>query len=140
MPISAAKRKTVIDRAAGCCEYCWSQARFATQSFSVEHILPRALGSNDELENLALSCQGCNNHKFIKTALLDPITNLEANLFHPRVDLWNDHFIWSEDYSRIICLTPTGRASVLALQLNRDGVVNLRQALFALGKHPPKRD
>lgn len=42
--------------------------------------------------------------------------------------------------ARIIGLTPTGRASVIALQLNRDGVVNLRQALFTLGKHPPKRD
>lgn len=139
MPIGAATRKTVIERAGGYCEYCLSQARFATQSFSVEHILPRTLGGSDELENLALSCQGCNNHKFTRTALLDPITKLEAQLFHPRIDLWSDHFIWSEDYSRIIGLTPTGRASVIALQLNRDGVVNLRQALFALGKHPPNR-
>ena len=139
MPIGAATRKTVIERSGGCCEYCFSQARFATQSFSVEHILPRTLGGSDELENLALSCQGCNNHKFPRTALLDPITKLEAQLFHPRIDLWSDHFIWSEDYSRIIGLTPTGRASVIALQLNRDGVVNLRQALFALGKHPPNR-
>jgi HNH endonuclease len=140
MPISVATRKIVIERAGGCCEYCSSQARFATQSFSVEHILPRALGGTDELENLALSCQGCNNHKFTRTALIDPITKLEASLFHPRVDAWSEHFIWSEDYSRIIGLTPSGRASVLGLQLNRDGVVNLRKALFALGKHPPRRD
>jgi hypothetical protein len=35
-------RQQVIDRAHGCCEYCRSQARFATQSFSVEHIIPPA--------------------------------------------------------------------------------------------------
>ena len=42
-----------------------------------------------------------------------------------------------EDYTIIIGLTPTGRATVEALQMNRRGLVNLRQALFALGKHPP---
>ncbi len=49
----------------------------------------------------------------------------------------NRHFAWSADFSLIIGLTPTGRATVEALQLNREGVVNLRRALYALGEHPP---
>jgi hypothetical protein len=34
-------------------------------------------------------------------------------------------------------LTPTGRATVEKLQLNREGVVNLRQVMAMAGKHPP---
>lgn len=38
---------------------------------------------------------------------------------------------------QIIGLTPTGRATVEALRLNRPEVVNLRRLLFAHGEHPP---
>jgi 5-methylcytosine-specific restriction endonuclease McrA len=54
-------RAAVIARANGCCEYCRSQARFATQSFLVEHIIPRTADGATTEANLALSCQGCNN-------------------------------------------------------------------------------
>jgi hypothetical protein len=37
----------------------------------------------------------------------------------------------------IIGLTPTGRATIEALHLNRANVVNLRRVLYALGEHPP---
>jgi molybdenum cofactor biosynthesis enzyme MoaA len=37
--LTAALRQRVTDRANGCCEYCWSQARYATHPFSVEHTL-----------------------------------------------------------------------------------------------------
>jgi hypothetical protein len=37
----------------------------------------------------------------------------------------------------IIGLTPIGRTTVEALQLNREGVVNLRRVLYAMGEHPP---
>ena len=60
-------KKAVSDRAQGCCEYCQSQSRFAMQPFSVEHIVPRSQGGATTLENLALACQGCNNHKYNKT-------------------------------------------------------------------------
>jgi hypothetical protein len=43
----------------------------------------------------------------------------------------------NEDFTRIVGLTPTGRATVSALQINRPGVVNMRRALFAIGLHPP---
>lgn len=59
-------------------------------------------------------------------------------LYHPRIDRWQDHFVWDEDYVRVIGLSPTGRATIAALMLNRTGVVNLRWALFLLGLHPPK--
>jgi hypothetical protein len=127
----------VRSRARACCEYCRSQERFATQSFSVEHILPVQAGGRDDLDNLALACQGCNNHKYIKTHALDPATGELVLLFHPRLQVWLEHFIWSHDFTRVIGLTPIGRATVEALRLNRDGLVNLRRVLFGLGEHPP---
>lgn len=117
--------------------YCRSQAKFATQSFSVEHIIPRYRNGETILENLALSCQGCNNHKHTKTEALDPITKQIVPLFHPRQQLWQDHFAWNEDYTQILGLTPTGRATIKELHLNRPGLVNLRRVTFASGEHPP---
>jgi hypothetical protein len=134
------ERQTVIERASHRCEYCQSQMRYATQRFSIEHIQPKAKGGTDDLENLALSCQGCNNHKFTRTEARDAATGLLAPLYHPRAQTWLTHFARSDDFALVIGLTPTGRASVDALQLNRDGVVNLRRALHALGEHPPAMD
>jgi len=51
--------------------------------------------------------------------------------------LWSEHFRWSEDFSEIVGMTPTGRATVEMLKLNRRGLVNLRGVLYAMGKHPP---
>jgi hypothetical protein len=135
--MSAELREQVSVRALGCCEYCRSQARYATQAFSVEHILPRVQGGATNLDNLALACQGCNNHKYVKVEAPDPLSGQLAPLYHPRRDRWDTHFAWSDDFSQIIGLTPTGRATVEALHLNRDGVVNLRRLLYTIGQHPP---
>jgi hypothetical protein len=43
-----------------------------------------------------------------------------------------------EDDTLIIGLTPTGRATVEKLQLNRLGVVNLRRVLSLMDLHPPE--
>ncbi len=42
-----------------------------------------------------------------------------------------------EYYCEVVGQTPTGRATVLALRLNRKGVVNLRRILAQVGEHPP---
>ncbi len=36
----------------------------------------------------------------------------------------------------MIGITPTGRATIESLQLNRPGVIHLRKILFAMGEHP----
>jgi len=131
------RRAEVRARARQTCEYCRSQERFAMQSFSLEHILPLQVGGSDDIENLALACQGCNNHKYTRTKGRDPVTGETVALFHPRQERWGDHFIWSNDFTRIVGLTPTGRATVAMLQLNRLGLVNLRRVLYGAGEHPP---
>jgi hypothetical protein len=135
--VSRSLRHLLAERAAGCCEYCRSPVRYSMQSFSVEHIEPRSRGGPTVAGNLSFSCQGCNNHKYTKTGAADPISGEQVPLFHPRNQRWRDHFAWSEDGTVMLGLTPTGRATVVALQLNRDGLVNLRRLLFAAGEHPP---
>lgn len=135
--IPAKLRRLVLKRARGRCEYCLSPVSHAVSSFAIEHIIPVEKGGETTAENLAFSCQGCNSHKYIKTEAIDPLTKQVTLLFHPRRQSWSEHFGWNQDCSLVIGLTPTGRASVLALRLNRPGVVNLRQLLYAAGKHPP---
>jgi len=98
--------------------------------------MPRARGGATALGNLALSCAGCNGHKYDKVVAADPATDEEVPLYNPRVDRWDDHFGWDADYLHLIGLSPPGRATISALHLNRQGVVNLRRALLKLGLHP----
>jgi hypothetical protein len=42
--LTAKQKEAIARRAAGCCEYCQSQARFSPDPFSIEHIIPRSKG------------------------------------------------------------------------------------------------
>jgi hypothetical protein len=134
--VSAELRRLVEQRAKGCCEYCHSQQRYSAQSFSIEHIIPKQMGGESITENLALACQGCNNHKATKTVVIDPGSGLSVRLFHPRQDSWPEHFSWNADYTLLIGIIPIGRATIEALKLNRLGVINLRRVLYKVGEHP----
>jgi hypothetical protein len=135
--ISRAARHAVRERAFFCCEYCFSQEKYCPDPLSVEHIVPRASGGGNDIANLALACQGCNGRKHVSVSAIDPVTEREVPLYHPRQHVWSDHFAWAVGFSEIIGKTPIGRATVELLQLNRESLVNLRRALRSLGKHPP---
>jgi hypothetical protein len=81
----------------------------------VEHIVPRILGGTDDLDNLAFACRGCNNIKFVKTSAIDPETQLNTPLFHPRQHIWHEHFCWDDSLLNLTGLTPIGRATIEAL-------------------------
>jgi hypothetical protein len=49
---------------------------------------------------------------------------------------WKEHFIWDETFTLIIGKTTIGRATILALKLNRPQLKNLRRALIAIDEHP----
>lgn len=53
---------------------------------------------------------------------------------------WAAHFIWSVDYTELIGLTPTGRATIALLELNRPRIRNLRAADAMVNRHPPGTD
>ncbi len=135
--ISIGLRQLVFDRAQGYCEYCRSPARVALETLAIEHILPVSRGGKTVAENLALACQGCNNYKYTKTEAVDPVSAQAVPLYNPRQMNWVEHFAWNGDTTLMLGLTPTGRATVNALRINRTGVVNLRQLLRDAGQHPP---
>ena len=130
-------RLLVKERAQGCCEYCLCQEDYGPDAFSDEHITPLALGGKSNAANLARACQRCNNFKYNKTSAIDPLSQAAVPLFHPRQHDWHEHFAWSDDYTMMIGLTPIGRATIAALDLNRKGVVNQRKLLLLIRKHPP---
>jgi hypothetical protein len=98
-------------RAGDLCEYCRSQARFATQSFAVEHVQPRDLGGETVLDNLAWACAGCNGHKHTAVEGVDPDTGVRVGLFHPRRHRWADHFAWSADFTAHALTSPMALAT-----------------------------
>lgn len=130
------QRAEVSQRAQSLCEYCQSPENYSLSTFEVEHIIPLAKGGQTILENLAFACSGCNKFKSDKTAGFDSLTQTEVLLYHPRTDVWREHFMWNEGFSEIIGLTAKGRVTIKALKLNRKNVVNLRRILLPVGEHP----
>ncbi len=134
--LSGTTWRKVFERAKGCCEYCRSQDCYSPDAFSIEHIIPKARGGGNDFDNLALACQGCNGHKADKTRARDPHSRKLVRLFHPRHQKWDDHFAWNEDFTLVVGLTTTGRATVATLNLNRQRLGNLRTVLRILKRHP----
>ncbi|HBL14867.1 MAG TPA: HNH endonuclease [Cyanobacteria bacterium UBA11162] len=130
----------VHHRANFLCEYCHASEQWQYVAFTIEHIIPLTKNGADTLENLALACFHCNRKKSDRTTAVDPKSGAEVFLFNPRQDSWSNHFIWSSDGLFIIGLTPIGRATVTALALNRERVINIREADKAVGRHPPAGD
>jgi hypothetical protein len=130
-------QKLVRERAKHCCEYCFAQERYSADRCSIEHIIPISKEGDDDDQNLALSCQRCNNFKYNLTHSIDPATGKSVLLYNPRQEDWHTHFRWNDDFTEIIGNTPTGRATVKKLQLNRIGLINLRSLLIPFGLHPP---
>ncbi|MFM9950686.1 MAG: HNH endonuclease [Saprospiraceae bacterium] len=103
----------------------------------MEHIIPSSAGGSDSLDNLAYSCNGCNAHKYIKTTAQDPVSETFVQLFNPRTQGWKEHFSWDETSTVILGNTPSGRATIEALNMNREPLIVLRKAMVLLGIHPP---
>jgi hypothetical protein len=71
-----------------------------------------------------------------KNGIFEPISQSLSPLFNPRTMAWKEHFIWDETFTLIIGKTTIGRATILALKLNRPQLKNLRRALIAIDEHP----
>lgn len=137
--IASSMRLQIRTQAANRCGYCLSPQRLLMARLEIEHIIPLAKGGgNDEL-NLWLACPLCNGHKSDKITAVDPQTNTTTPLFNPRTQKWSKHFRWSDDGLTIIGLTPTGRATVIALHLSDDpDAITVRSYWILAGWHPPK--
>jgi hypothetical protein len=135
--ISEKLRRLIIAEADSRCEYCRTSARLTGIPLIMEHILPRSLGGSDKRANLAASCYRCNEFKGARTHAVDPETGQFVELFNPRTQKWAEHFEWVNGGTPIAGVTSTGRASVIALRLNNDNLLEARTFWIEGGWHPP---
>lgn len=133
-PISGTLRALVNQRASGRCEYCRLSQVGQEATFHIDHVVPRSAGGETAVENLALACVGCSLRKGARRVAVDPESGDVAPLFSPRKNLWSEHFRWRG--VTLEGLTPTGRATVDALAMNRRLSVAIREEEALLGRHP----
>jgi hypothetical protein len=126
-PVQAALRRRVIRRATNLCEYCRAPQVLCHDPFEMDHVIPQAERGATTYENLALACSVCNAGKLDQTGATDPDTGRRVKLFNPRSQQWAEHFQWSEDHGTVIGRTPTGRATVVLLNMNHPRIVRLRR-------------
>jgi hypothetical protein len=136
--ISDELRQRVREQAGDRCGYCLSAQQYVMGQLEIEHIIPSSRGGTDDEINLWLACRLCNSYKSDQIEAVDPQTSQSVRLFNPRNQLWSDHFRWSDDQIRVIGLTPVGLATVIALQLNNQIALIVRQNWVDAGWHPPK--
>jgi hypothetical protein len=134
--IAAQLRERVIKRARGRCEYCQTQQAIVV-SMQIDHIIPEADGGTTNADNLCLACVGCNGYKLNFQTGHDPETGAEVQLFNPRTQDWSQHFGWCDDGLRLVGHTPTGRATIDRLRINRDAMISARRRWVEAGWHPP---
>ena len=100
----------------------------------MDHVHPLAHGGRTDLTNLALACVSCSLRKGARLTARDPKSDQAAPVFHPREQMWKDHFRWVGN--RVVGLSPTGRATVAALRMNREIALAIRAEEARLGRHP----
>ena len=135
--LSRALRRQLEADAGDRCGYCQTSVAVTGVPLVVDHLVPQAQGGPTQRANLWLACHRCNQYKGAKRDAVDPVTRTPVALFNPRQQRWLDHFTWSDDGTRVIGITPVGRATVVALRLNNAVIVAARRRWVAVGWHPP---
>jgi 5-methylcytosine-specific restriction endonuclease McrA len=134
MAVSNTLRQAVVDRAQNRCEYCRISQLAQEATFHIDHITPQSAGGDTALENLALACVTCSLRKAAQESVADPDTGALVPIFHPRRDQWSNHFILTG--VKIVGLTPTGRGTIEALQMNRRHALDVRTEEHLRGRFP----
>ena len=143
MPISDELKQAVRVRAQYLCEYCHSSERLSASRFTIDHVRPRSLGGSDEPDNLALACRRCNERRYNFVASIDPESQQTVPIFNPRLQNWDEHFVWVDQGTLIEGISPIGRATCIRLDLNdtrypeADSIRETRRLWVKTGLHPP---
>jgi HNH endonuclease len=121
-------RKTVIVEANDRCEYCRIKQAFIEYLFHLDHIISLKHGGLTNRLNLCLACPDCNFNKGtnLGTYLFPPSRNFTP-LFHPRIDIWEEHFREIDGF--IEPLTEVGEATARILMFNTPERIILRRLL-----------
>ena len=138
--IPRSMRRRVMAEFRNQCAYCHTPTPITGAHLVIDHIIPEVAGGRTVQENLCVACHSCNEFKGAQLEARDPLTGEHVPLFHPRQQRWREHFCWSEDGSEIIGLTPVGRATVAALNMNHLAIIEARRRWAQVGWHPPQED
>lgn len=130
-------QRQIRRRFADCCAYCQTAEALTATTFEFEHIIPRSAGGETVFDNLCLACPTCNRYKATRQTVPDPLTGESVALFHPHLQVWEEHFAWNEEATELIGLTAVGRATISALKMNRSQLIRVRQMWVKMGEHPP---
>lgn len=135
MTIPREIRAMVRARAGGECEYCRLPQSALIIPHQVDHIIGQQHNGPDDADNLCLCCTRCNLKKGPNIASIDPRSGVIVALFHPRRQVWRDHFSLGSD-GRLLGLTPEGRATVGLLGVNDTDRAQMRALLLREGWAP----
>jgi hypothetical protein len=123
-------------RAGHRCEYCRAPEAIFNFPFEVEHIVPSSRNGPDDESNAALACRSCNLFKSDQVRGRDTIKGKVVRLFHPRRHRWDNHFRVERESGTLLASTPTGRATIAALQMNRSIQLEAWRQWMRLGLFP----
>lgn len=126
--ITAALRRTIGLRADFHCEYYRLPEAQMYYSGQIDHIISEKHGGPTQGANLAFTCLTCNRHKGSDIASL-AADGTVTRLFHPRQDLWDDHFFLVGLV--VQARTPIAEATIRLLQLNSPPRLAERQLLLS---------
>jgi hypothetical protein len=134
MKVSSDVRELVQRRAQGLCEYCRLPQDASILPHQVDHTIGKQHRGSDDSTNLCLCCIRCNLKKGPNIASIDPNTGLVVALYHPRRQMWREHFAISTD-GPIQGQTAEGRSTVQLLEMNEEDRVRLRVLLLRRGQY-----
>jgi hypothetical protein len=126
----------VAERAGHRCEYCHAPEAVFNLPFEVEHVAPIARGGRDIESNLALACRSCNLYKSTITHGIDPETDKTARLYHPRLDVWEEHFQVQSETGEVTGKSAIGRVTIICLHMNSDAQMYARRQWVKIGLYP----
>jgi hypothetical protein len=132
--MNEALKRLVWERAAHTCEYCRLPQWLDVLPFQIDHVIAQQHHGATVPENLALCCLNDNLRKGPNIAGIDPATGLLTRLFHPRQDVWDDHFAW--DGPVLTGRTALGRTTIDVLVMNAPERVELRRLLMRANLFP----
>lgn len=136
--LSAELREQLLEADNRHCAYCYTTEANTGHPMTVDHIVPQAQSDETTFENLCFACRRCNEFKGSTINAQDPLTGQTVALFHPRQQIWAGHFQWDASGSTLIGLTASGRATIIALNMNNPVIVDVRRRWVSVGWHPPR--
>ena len=127
-------RQFVRERGGHRCEYCrLPQDAVPFLRFHVEHIQATQHVLDDSESNLCLACPRCNLKKGPNLATLSVTDRKLIRLFHPRKDVWEEHF--EVINGLIVGRTEIGTATVNLLLMNATDQLRIRRKLISRGEY-----